>query len=110
MPMTVVEGWTGDIPMVLRENGQRRDLTGATLELRLFDKNGSEISEAGSIAVSGDPTLGDAIYSPAVGDLLLDNSPMYARIQVTIGGQDTWHPSQNADVWTVISISGKLTT
>jgi len=105
MPMTVVEGWTGDIDFVLKQAGVARNLVGASVELRLFDKSGVEISEGGSLALL-DAANGTVRYSPGANDFLRSNSPLYARVEVTSGGKLTFHPSENADVWTVISVSG----
>lgn len=107
MPMTVVEGWTADLDFVLAQAGQPANLTGATVELLLYDRGGQEITESGTLAVEGDPLLGVVRYSPAVGDLLLVNSPLYARVKVTSGGKDSFYPSSNADVWTVQPVSGQ---
>jgi len=107
MPLTVVEGWTGDIDLVMREAGSPSNLTGASVELRLFDKDGTEVTEGGSLAITGDPLAGTVRYSPGALDFLRSRSPMYARVEKVSGGKTTWFPSVNADVWTVISVSGQ---
>ena len=110
MPLTVVEGWTGEIDLDLKQAGLPANLTGATVALRLFDKAGAEITEGGSLAVTGDPTAGRVRYSPVAADFDLDKSPLYARVEVTTGGKTTFYPSKNSDVWTVVSVSGKTTS
>lgn len=104
MAIEVVEGWTGELDFVLAQDGTATNLTGATVELRLFDKGGVEILEAGSLVVLT-PLEGVVRYSPAVGDLLRTNSPLRARVKVTNTGKDTFYPSSAADVWTVRSVS-----
>lgn len=106
MPMTVVEGWTGDIDLSLKQAGTPTNLTGATVALRLFDKAGDEVSEGGTLATTGAPTDGIVRYSPGALDFLRSRSPMYARVEVVSGGKKTFYPSQNSDVWTVIAVSG----
>ena len=106
MPMTVVEGWTADLDFVLAQNGVPTNLTGATVELLLYDRGGVEITESGGLAVQ-DADNGVVRYSPDAGDLLVANSPLYARVKVTNGGKDSFYPSANSDVWTVQPVSGQ---
>ena len=107
MPITVVEGWTDDLDFVCEQDGQPKDLSGGTVELLLFDKTGTEITEAGTLSIQDAPN-GVVRYEPDAGDLLLANSPLYARVKfTTAGGKDSFYPSNCADVWTVTPVSGK---
>lgn len=101
MPLTLVEGWTAPIEMTLKAAGVERDLTGASVELRLYDKSHDEILEAGAtdviIAASG-----RIQFVPSGTDFVQASSPYYARVGVVDAlGRDSWHPSDDPDVWTV---------
>ena len=101
MPLEIIEGWTDPIRMTLKSDGVERDITGASLELRLWNNVHAEVLESGAInvlvAVSG---LID--FSPGAIDFQRALSPYYARVQVTdVAGDVSWHPSAEVDVWTV---------
>lgn len=102
MPLTLVEGWTGPIDMVLKGRGVEVDLTGATVELRLFDNAHAEILEAGQTTIGAIVISGEVTFLPSGTDFVEAQSPYYARISVVDAlGQQTFHPSGDPDVWTV---------
>lgn len=106
MPFTIVEGWTKPIAMILRDSGstdadQRTDLTGASVELRLYDKAHAEILEAGATGITL-AVSGEIEFVPSGVDFVEANSPNYARVKITDAlGQVSFHPSDDPDVWTV---------
>ncbi len=101
MPLTLVEGWTAPIDMILKSAGVETDLAGAAVELRLYDKRHDEILEAGmtdiTIAASG-----QIQFVPSGADFVQADSPYYVRVGVVDAlGQQSYHPSDDPDVWTV---------
>ena len=101
MPLEIVEGWTAPIQMTLKSDGAERDITGATLALRLWNNVHAEVVEDGELTVLV-AVSGLISFSPGAIDFQRSLSPYYVRVQVTdVAGDVSWHPSTETDVWTV---------
>lgn len=105
MALTLVEGWTSPITLVLRDAGVLTDLSGATVELRIFDNCQNEFVESGALAVEI-AVSGQCLYTPDAVDFLKALSPYYVRVEVTDAvGDVSFYPSAESDIWTVRSVS-----
>lgn len=105
MPLTIVEGWTSPIELTLYAAGARVNLSGASVELRLFDKHETELVESGALTVEI-AASGICKYDPTSIDFQEDLSPYYVRVEVTDAVADvSFYPSNRPDVWTVRGVS-----
>ena len=102
MPLTVVEGTTANLDFRLTADGAAVNLTGATVVLLLYDKDGTAITTTGDVTVI-DATDGQVRYAPDAADLDPAVTPHRARFKVTISSQDSFYPSGPADRWVVVA-------
>ena len=102
MPLTVVEGTTANLDFRLTADGAAVNLTGATVVLLLYDKDGTAITTTGDVSVI-DATDGQVRYAPDAADLDPAVTPHRARFKVTIATLDSFYPSGPADRWVVVA-------
>lgn len=97
----LVEGWTGDVDYALKADGVAFDLTGATVEMKAFDKANVALAFAGTTSVTDAPG-GNVRFSPASSDLTAVQSPLSVRFKVTLaGGKIVFFPNGGPELWIV---------
>lgn len=100
--VTIIEGTTTALEFQLLENGSAINLTGATVELILTDKDGTAVTTTSDITVTS-ATTGTVTYSPDAADLDSSKSPYRARWKITdSGGTISYVPTGHRDEWSVI--------
>jgi hypothetical protein len=105
MPLTIVEGWTAPIELTLLGAGEPVNITGGSVELRLFDKTQTEILESGALSIEI-AASGLCKYTPENADFQEALSPYYVRVELTDAvGDVSYFPSNRADQWTVRGVS-----
>lgn len=101
MSIELVEGWTAAIEFHLKTAGSAQDLTGATVVLSLFDREGVQVCTTGAVTLTSS-TGGKLTYTPSTCDLNADRSPYSARFKVTdAGSKVSFFPSAEPDEWVV---------
>ncbi len=100
MAEDLTEGWTGPLDFILLIDGVAANLTGATVELVLYDSLGTLVTTSGDVTVVTAAT-GHVRYTPDSTDLSSSLSPYKAKFKVTLSGEVTFFPKGAADVWTV---------
>lgn len=99
----LVEGWTDPIDCIIEADGSALVLTGFSVALVAYDKNGTALTVAGTASIT-DAALGKVRYAPTAGDVLLlsANSPLKIRWKLTDGaGEIRYVPNADADKWIV---------
>lgn len=115
-----VKGETASRDFILRENGQRVDLTGATVTLDVWDRDGNPVNTSGDVAVvmpqTGTDkgrvrlTLDAADLDPLVGEVYVTVHPSdevgdiryyirRARFKVEGGASAGYFPRGTPDLW-----------
>ncbi len=101
MAINLVEGWTGRIIYQLVAAGVVQDLSGASVELILYDRNSQPVSLSGSSDVL-DAEEGKVYFDPAEDDLVAARIPYSARWKVTDGvGKVAFFPNGEPERWHV---------
>jgi hypothetical protein len=100
--MSIVEGWTGALPVTLLADGDPIDLTGMTVKIVIKNNLGSIIKDTTEgITVTG-TTVGQVQYSPASssGDLFLAaHTPYRVRFRVTDAlSKSVYFPNDEEDL------------
>lgn len=87
----LVEGHTERIVETLLADGVAMNLTGKTVTLLLYDRQGNQITYGGSsgIVTAADGTV---YFDPASTDLLASKSPYSVRWKVTTAGKVAYWP------------------
>lgn len=94
----IVEGWTGRLTFVLKEDGAAMNGTGITVSaLDIIDKEGTVVNTAGDFGwVTA--AAGTVYYDPDAADFTADKSPYRVRYQLTdASGKVVWHPDGKPD-------------
>jgi hypothetical protein len=78
------------------------DLTGATVTLWIFTREGASVQGGGTCLVVGNPTQGNVTYAPVAGDSPKAGS-FYVALKAVYGdGSVLWQ--QPADTWTITTL------
>lgn len=103
MSLDLVEQWTERIVYQLSADGAVVDLTGTTVVLQAYTRQGLLATLTGtSGVVSGSETQGKVFFDPGVNDLLNENSPYAIRWKVTDGaGKVALFPSGPVERWNI---------
>lgn len=78
------------------------DLTGATVTLWIFTREGTSVQGAGQTLVVGDPRQGNVTYAPLAADSPKAGSFWVALKAVYSDGSILWQ--QPADSWTITTL------
>jgi hypothetical protein len=98
---SLVEGWTGPLDFTLKADNVAVDLTGMTVVLLLYGRDGIAIDTTADVTVPT-PSAGLVRYSPDPTDIVVAKAPLYARWKVTDGGGNiVFFPNGAPDIWKV---------
>lgn len=78
------------------------DLTGATVTLWIFGREGNPVQGQGTVLVVGPPTAGNVTYAPHINDSPKAGSFWIALKAVYADGSVLWQ--QPADTWTITTL------
>ena len=96
--VNLVQGWTERVDFILSADGVVIDLTGRTVTISAYDKNGTDPAFVGAVAIV-DATAGKVGFTPNSGDLLASESPYSVRFKVMTDGY--YVPNGDASIWVV---------
>jgi hypothetical protein len=101
MAIDLVEGWTERIVYQLSADGVNQALTGAGVEMLLYDKHNRPVAYSGTAGIS-DVALGKVYFDPTAADLVNSLSPYEVRWKVTdLSGKIAFFPNGNIELWNV---------
>jgi hypothetical protein len=90
MKLPLVEGWTGDIDLTVKQaDGTNFPWAGATAVLILKDRDGTVIDTSGDLTT---PVDGTARWSPDAADMTVAKQPYSFHLKITKSGKDTFLP------------------
>lgn len=99
-------GWTTPIIYALKKSATAGavpaafDASGMTLAIVLRDRTGAVFTPAG-VAAWHDQATSLAKFTPVVGDLTVERSPIRARWQVTAADGIAFFPKDQPDEWVI---------
>lgn len=105
MDVDWVEGETAPRDFILKEDGEPKDLTGLTVTLELWKRDGTAVTTTGDLAVITPQTgadVGRVRLTPDADDLVAADSPLRARFKASdlLGGFG-YFPRGEPMIWRV---------